>query len=600
MEDLLSSFSVWAPEKETMTLRLVHPIQQDIPMEKDQQGYFHATVPEAKAGVRYFYIPEGENTTPDPRSHYQPEGVHGPSERIDHQSYRWQDADWRGLPFNDLIFYELHVGTFTPEGTFEAIIPRLPDLADLGINAIELMPVNQFPGSRDWGYDGVYIYAVQNSYGGPNGLKKLVDACHRMGIAVFLDVVYNHIGPEGNYLGKYAPYFTGKYNTPWGDAINFDGPYSDEVRRYFADNLYHWFANYHIDGVRADAVHEVYDREALHFWAWCHQQTQHWQQQLGRPLYLVAESDLNSPHVLKHPTAGGWGFNAQWLDDFHHALYVLLDKAGKPHYIDFGRMQQLAKAFKEGFVHSGEYVKFRKRTHGASSAGISGEHFLVFSQNHDIVGNRPGGERWSVLLSFEQLQLAAAAVLLSPYIPMLFMGEEYGEEAPFCFFADYTEESLRASLIEGRKKDFAAPPWNAEPKDALALEVFLECKLDWEKRDLGKHKMLLNWYKQLITLRKQNAVLSDLDKNNVYVTQIGEQGLVVQRQDNRGEHLLFTVFNFSGDAAPYTLPPVAGDWMLLLTNAFQMTASVKAGTLNLILPPYSVWVYESAPTSPGL
>ncbi|RXK86912.1 malto-oligosyltrehalose trehalohydrolase [Filimonas effusa] len=587
MKKQLSSFSVWAPEKESMILNIVHPIQQKIDMQKDERGYFHASVPHAEQGLRYYYIPEGGSDTPDPRSHFQPEGVHGPSQLVDHQSYRWNDAGWHGLPFKDLIFYELHVGAFTPEGTFEAIIPRLDDFVELGINALELMPVNQFPGSRDWGYDGVYIYAVQNSYGGPEGLKKLVDACHQKGIAVFLDVVYNHLGPEGNYLGKFAPYFTGKYRTPWGDAINFDGPCSDEVCHYFADNLYHWFANYHIDGIRADAVHEVYDRETPHFWVCCHQQVQQWQQQLGKQLYLVAESDFNSPHVVKHPSAGGWGFNAQWLDDFHHALYVLLDKKGIKYYVDFGRMQQLAKAYKEGFVHSGEYVKFRRRRHGASSAGISGEQFLVFSQNHDIVGNRPGGERWSVLLSFPQLQLAAAAVILSPYVPLLFMGEEYGEDAPFYFFADYSDESLRKALREGRKKEFEAFHWDMEPKDALDPHVFLECKLQWHKRNTGSNRNLLNWYRQLIALRREHAVLTNLDKNNIYVTQLGEQGLVLHRQNDRGEQHLLCLFNFSDQPLTYTLP--TGEWKLLLTNLPETDLSPS---LPLSFPAYSVWVYQ--------
>jgi maltooligosyltrehalose trehalohydrolase len=585
------TFTVWAPEKETMVLHLVYPTEQQLPMQKGARGYFSVTVPDAEPGCRYYFIPEGEEDTPDPRSHYQPEGVHGPSEVVDHEAYAWQDVEWKGLPFKDLVFYELHVGSCTPEGTFEAMIPLLDDLVDTGINAIELMPVNQFPGARNWGYDGVYPYAVQNSYGGPEGLKKLVDACHQKGIAVFLDVVYNHLGPEGNYLARFGPYFTGKYHTPWGDAINFDGEWSDEVKEYFAGNMLYWFTHYHIDGLRADAVHEVYDRGTPHFWPFCQQQVHQLQQSLGRPLYLVAESDLNSPHVVKQPAAGGWGFHAQWLDDFHHALYVLLDKKGKKYYEDFGRMQQLVKSFKEGFVHSGEYVAFRKRRHGASSAGISGDHFLVFNQNHDIIGNRPGGERWSVLLSFEQLKLAAAAVLLSPYVPLLFMGEEYGEEAPFYFFADHSDESLRASLREGRKKEFEAFHWDKEPPDALEEAVFQQCKLQWQKRSEGRHKLLLNWHKQLIALRRSHPLLSNLDKNNIYITQLGEEGFVLHRQDDRGLQHLLCLFNFSDRALAYTLPPQTNGWRRLLDSLELSPVTVKSGA-DLVLFPFSVMVYE--------
>ncbi|MBU1821504.1 MAG: malto-oligosyltrehalose trehalohydrolase, partial [Bacteroidetes bacterium] len=427
-------FTVWAPEKQSMTLHITAPHEQRVAMQKDDMGYFNVLVKGVQPGTRYFFAPNGEKEFPDPASHYQPEGVHGPSEVVDHAAFAWQDKDWRGLPFKDLILYEIHIGTFTSEGTCEAIIPCLDELAATGINAIELMPVSQFAGGRNWGYDGVYPYAVQNSYGGPEGLKKLVDACHSRGIAVFMDVLYNHIGPEGNYFGQYGPYFTDKYSTPWGTAINFDGEWSDGVREYFATNVIHWFDTYHIDGLRLDAVHTIYDTGAVSFWELTRQRIELLQQKIGRTFYLVAESDLNSPRVVKSPEVGGMGFEAQWLDDFHHALYVLLDEKGQERYADFGQMEQLAKAYTDGFVHSGEYVKFRKRKHGASSVGIPGEKFVVFNQNHDQIGNRVGGERLSVLVDFERQKLAAAAVLLSPYVPMLFMGEEYAENTPFFYF----------------------------------------------------------------------------------------------------------------------------------------------------------------------
>ncbi|BAV07650.1 malto-oligosyltrehalose trehalohydrolase [Filimonas lacunae] len=589
-----------------MILHLIQPEEKKLAMNRESDGYFSLTIENVPVGTRYFYMPDGEKDFPDPMSHYQPEGVHGASQVVFHHEFTWTDADWCGLPFEQLVMYELHPGTFTPEGNLEAIIAYLDDLVTLGVNAIELMPVAQFPGNRNWGYDGVYPYAVHNSYGGPDGLKMLVDACHSKGIAVFLDIIYNHLGPEGNYLAAFGPYFSGKYHTPWGDALNFDDAWCDGVRDYFANNMLHWFTHYHIDGLRADAVHEVYDRGAVPFWEYCYHKVQELQQQAGRPLYLVAESDLNSPHVIKHPEAGGWGFTAQWLDDFHHALYVLVDKKGIEHYGDFGRMQQLVKAFKEGFVHSGEYVQFRKRRHGASSAGIHGNRFVVFSQNHDIVGNRPTGERLSVLTSFAQLKLAAAAVLLSPYVPMLFMGEEYAAETPFCFFADYSEQQLRDSLIEGRKKEFAAFNWEVDPPDALSEQVYHNCKLQWQQRNTGRHQVMLRWYTQLIVLRKKQALLSNLNKNNIYITAIGEDGCVVHRQDDRGTQHLFCGFNFSEKSLSYPLPLAGKTWQKLLDSTEQQwqveeeRAFVQempqrpiliTDTDEMVLPPYGVVVY---------
>ncbi|MDR6339044.1 maltooligosyltrehalose trehalohydrolase [Filimonas zeae] len=546
------TFTVWAPQKKSMQLHVVYPQEQLLPMTKNESGYFAITLNNVAEGTRYYYQPEEGKDVPDPASHYQPEGVHGPSEVVHHTSFAWEDAGWCGLPFNQLVLYELHVGTFTPEGTFEAIIPRLDYLAEIGVNAIELMPVAQFPGTRNWGYDGVFMYAVQNNYGGPEGLKKLVNACHKKGIAVLLDVVYNHLGPEGNYLGEYGPYFTGKYHTPWGDAINFDGEWSDGVRDFFADNITHWFTHYHIDGLRADAIHEVYDRGAVPFWEYCYHRVQCLQQQLGRPLYMIAESDLNSPRVIKHPEAGGFGFTAQWLDDLHHALYVLLHEEGQKHYIDFGRMQQLAKAYKEGFVHSGEWVQFRNRRHGASSAGIPGSRFVTFSQNHDIAGNRPNGERLSMLVDYKRLQLAAAAVLLGPYVPLLFMGEEFGATTPFFFFADHSDEQLRQSLREGRKKEFEAFQWDAEPPDALDEKVFADCKLNWQQPEAGEHRLLLQWYKALIQLRQTNPLFQNLNKNNIDITVFADAGLAMLRQDDKGWERILCLFNFSDAPVRYT------------------------------------------------
>ena len=419
------------------------------------------------------------------------------------------------------------------------MIPLLDDLVDTGINAIELMPIGQFSGNRNWGYDGVYPYAVQDSYGGPDGLKMLVDACHQKGIAVFLDVIYNHIGPEGNYFAQFGPYFSSKYRMPWGDPLNFDGEWSDGVKDYFTNNVIYWFDKFHIDGLRLDAVHTIYDDSAVNFWEITFDKVKAFEKKSGRHLNMIAESDLNSLKVIKPPREGGYGFDAQWLDDFHHALYTLLDEKGKKRYDDYGSMEQLAKAYRDGFVLSGDWVKFRKKKFGSSSAGIPGDRFVVFNQNHDQIGNRVKGERFSLLVDFERLKVAAAAVLLAPYVPMLFMGEEYGEDNPFYFFVSHSEEKLISAVREGRKKDFSAFEGEGEFPDPQYEKTFNESKIDWKKRNQGKYHIMLRWHKALLSLRKKYPALKDFDKNNIEARAIDERGLVLKRKD------IYCLFNFS-------------------------------------------------------
>ena len=560
------TFYVWAPEKTRMTLHLVHPVERKIEMQKTSRDYFTVEVKDIKPGTRYFLQPNGETDYPDPASHFQPEGVHGPSEVVDHNRFRWQDSNWKGIPFNELILYELHIGTFTNEGTFEAVISFLDEIADTGINGLEIMPVAQFPGNRNWGYDSVFPYAVQNSYGGPEGLKKLVNACHQKGIAVFLDVIYNHLGPEGNYLSKFGPYFTEKYKTPWGEAINFDDKWSDGVRDYFAGNAVYWFENYHIDGVRIDAVHEVYDSGAVNFWEFMHGKIKPHEQQTGKTFNTIAESNLNDPKIVKPPEVGGRGFTAQWLDDFHHALYVLLDKNGKEHYSDFGTMDQLAKAYTDGFVLSGEYVDFRKKKYGKSSAGIPGNQFVVFIQNHDQIGNRAMAERLSLLTGFEQLKLAAAGILLSPYIPLLFMGEEYGEENPFFYFISHSDENLIKAVQKGRLEEFRDFEWKAEPPDPQDEKIFNRSKLNWQKRYSGKHAILLNWYKKLIALRQSTAIFQNFNKNDIRVTTIGQEGFILQRQNTDGLQHLIVIINLSEKEISCSIPYKDYQWEKILDS----------------------------------
>jgi maltooligosyltrehalose trehalohydrolase len=554
-------FTVWAPERKQVALHIVSPSEREIPMQCDEWGYFRIELDAVEPGTRYFFKLDDDKTDyADPASYFQPEDVHGPSEVVDQAAFSWHDQSWRGLPFHDLIFYQLHVGTFTPEGTFEAIIPRLDDLAQLGVNALQLLPVCQFPGARNWGYDGVYPYSVHHAYGGPEGLKKLVDACHAHGIAIFLDVVFNHLGPEGNYLNKFGPYYTDKYHTPWGDALNFDREWSDGVRDYFANNVLFWFEQYHVDGLRFDAIHEIYDRGAISIWELIHAKLKYLEQRLGRALYLVAETDLNSPRVLKSPDLGGYGFNAQWLDDFHHALQVIINKPSRSKYADFGRMEQLAKAYTDGFVSSGDYLTFRKRKFGTSSAGIPGDRFVVFNLNHDQVGNQTGLERLSLQVDFERQKVAAAALLLSPYVPMLFMGEEYADESPFYYFVSHLDPELNKAVQEGRKKDFADFMGDAEPPDPAAEDTFNQSKIQWHTRLEGRHRIMLDWHQTLIELRRSLPALRNVHKNDIRVTVLGQSGLVLHRQTVDGQQQLAALFNFSDEVILYALPVWVSSW----------------------------------------
>ncbi len=596
-------FTVWAPEKKTMLLHLLGAKERKLEMHCSENGYFSLELDGIEPGTHYFYMPDGEKDYPDPASHYQPQGVHGPSQVVDHRSYVFEHTNWRTVPFNELIMYELHVGCFTEEGRFESMIPRLKALADIGINAIEIMPVAQCPGNRNWGYDGVFPYAVQHSYGGPDGLKKLVDAAHALGIAVFLDVVYNHLGPEGNYFRQFSEhYFTSHYHVIWGDAINYDGRYCDPVRDFFSDNIIYWFEQYHIDGLRVDAIHSIFDMGAVHFWHLVQEKLRHLRQKLGRPLYLIAEDDRNSPATTKAIAIGGYGFHAQWLDDFHHALYTQLDEKGKKRYEDFERMDQLAKADKEGFVHSGDYVKFRKRRHGASSAGVPGDVFVVFNQNHDQVGNRVFGERLSLLVSFEQLKIAAAALLLSPYIPLLFMGEEYAEEAPFYFFGHYSDPELIKKVREGRKNEFRDFILEGDFPDPQSEQTFTDCKLNWNKRNEGRHRIMLNWNKQLIALRRSEPALHNFNKNNLQVQLTGTKSFRLDRRDENGEHPILCFFNLGNRSPDAMLPPGTGRWIKALDSKdrqwMEEAASVKLlpdelqPEQHILLPPYSVLLYK--------
>ena len=505
-------FLVWAPSAGRVEVHVVGPSERTLAMEPQERGYHEVLADGVAPGARYCYRLNGGNERPDPASRYQPEGVHRLSEVVD-LNFNLQDAGWLGLDLADYIIYELHVGTYTEEGTFEAVIPHLDGLCELGVTAVELMPIAQFPGERNWGYDGVFPYAVQNSYGGPGGLKALVEACHARGLAVVLDVVYNHLGPEGNYLAEFGPYFTDRYRTPWGQAINFDGPDSDEVRRYFIGNALYWTKEFHIDALRLDAIHAIVDPSARpileELGAAVHLQAR----QLKRKVHVIAESDRNDSRIIRRLDTGGYGLDAQWSDDFHHALHTLLTPERNGYYGDFGKVGQLAKAFREGFIYTGQYSTYRKRSHGNSSQGVPGERFVVFAQNHDQVGNRLQGERLSTLVSFEAQKVAAATVLLSPYIPLLFMGEEYGEISPFLYFVSHSDPDLIEAVRKGRQEEFAAFEWAGQIPDPQSEETFQTCKLNHAVKSEADHQALYNFTREVIGLRRKLRAISQTSQN---------------------------------------------------------------------------------------
>lgn len=559
------SFSVWAPKARDVAVHILSATERTVWLEESMNGYFVGTVGDVARDSRYFYQLDGDKRRPDPASRYQPEGIYGPSQIVD-TAYAWTDQHWFGIPLRDYLFYELHVGTFTPEGTFAAIIPLLPALKDLGVTALELMPIAQFPGSRNWGYDGAYPFAVQNSYGGPEGLRGLVDACHQQGMAVVLDVVYNHFGPEGNYLLDYGNYFTDQYHTPWGAAVNFDGPHSGEVRRYFVENALYWMIENHIDALRLDAVHAILDFSARPFLQQLAETVHDYAETINRRLYLIPESSLNDTRLIRSRELGGFGLDAQWNDDFHHAVHSLLTSERSGYYQDYGHLSQLEKAYREGFVYSGQYSSYRKRRFGNSSEHIPAQHIVVFAQNHDQVGNRMLGERLSQLVSLEGQKLAAGLVVLSPYLPLLFMGEEYGETAPFQYFISHTDADLVEAVRKGRKEEFSAFLRQEEPPDPQEEGTFLRCKLNHQRKHEGQHKALYELYRSLIALRKQIPALRALCKETMEVGRLErEHALLVRRWTEADE--AFIIFYCSGTAGTFPFDFPNGRWQKRIDSA---------------------------------
>jgi maltooligosyltrehalose trehalohydrolase len=504
--------SVWAPNAASVELVLG---ERRVPMRPRQGGWWAAAAPVPPA-ADYTFALDGGGPLPDPRSPWQPAGVHGPSRAVDHAAFDWTDERWSARPLSDAVIYELHVGTFTPAGTFEAAIERLEDLVSLGVTHLELMPVAEFSGDRGWGYDGVDLFAPHHAYGGPDGLKRLVDAAHAAGLAVLLDVVYNHLGPEGNHLGRFGPYFTDRYVTPWGPAMNFDGRGSHEVRRFVVDNALAWLRDYHLDGLRVDAIHAIFDSSAIHILEELASAVHRLADELGRRLVVIAESDLNDPRVVRPVELGGYGLDAVWADDVHHAVHVALTAETAGYYADFADPAVLARALSEPHLVAGGYSVARDRRHGRPAGDLPGHRFVAAVQNHDQVGNRALGERLEHLVGPGRARIAAALLLTAPWVPLLFAGEEWAATAPFRYFSGHEDEELGQAVSAGRRHEFAAFGWDPEtvpdPQDEATFAV---SKLDHSEKAVEPHASMLGWYRSLIQLRRERAELRDGDRSAV-------------------------------------------------------------------------------------
>jgi maltooligosyltrehalose trehalohydrolase len=554
-------FLLWAPHARSVRLQLFST-KELIDMQPLPKGYFRANVAEIDKGTQYLYLLDDRRALPDPASRFQPQGVHAPSQLVDTSSFQWTDHDWKGIPLESSIFYEVHVGAYTQQGTFDALIPHFPHLVDLGITTIELMPVAQFPGTRNWGYDGVYPFAPQNSYGGPAALHRLVNSAHAQGLAVALDVVYNHLGPEGNYFSAFGPYFTDRYRTPWGQAINFDSQGSDDVRRFFIENALYWLEDYHLDALRLDAVHGIFDFSARHFLAELKSSVAQLSTRLRRPLNVIAESDMNDSRLLHDPEHAGHNLDGQWSDDFHHSVHALLTKEDRGYYSDFGGITPLAVTLNEGWYYSGQYSPHRKRSHGNSPRGLPSSKFVVCTQNHDQVGNRACGERLTALVDFESLKLAAGINLLSPFVPLLFMGEEYAETAPFQYFTSHGDQTLVEAVRRGRREEFAAFGWEQNVPDPQDEQTYQRSHLNHSLREINQHQILLRFYQELIRIRREFSLGSAASHT---VRELGDNALLLLFNINPKR--LAILFNFAEYPVTLDAPELSGNWLARLDSA---------------------------------
>ncbi len=592
-------FRVWAPFHEEVILHVLEPEERLVPMMPAARGYHQATLEDLPPESLYRYVLASGKARPDPASRHQPQGVHGPSRVVD-PGFPWEDDGFRAPEMQDLVLYEMHVGTFTPAGTFDGAAQHLQELRDLGVTAVELMPVAQFPGERNWGYDGASLWAVQESYGGPDGLRRFVQACHGTGLAVHLDVVYNHLGPEGNYLGEFGPYFTDTYRTPWGSAVNFDGPGSDEVRGFFLGNALHWIREYHVDGLRLDAIHAIIDRSAKPFLEELGEAVDEESARTGRPILVVGESNRNDARLVERREDGGMGLHGVWTDDFHHALHTLLTGESQGYYLDFGTLADLEMAYRDRFAYAGRYSEFRRRRHGRPGRHLPSHRFVVFAQNHDQVGNRLRGDRLGASLSPEATRLAATVALLSPYVPLLFMGEEYGETAPFPYFTSHADPELAEAVRQGRKEEFSEFEWEGDPPDPQEESTFRRAVLNHELKNQPGHQRLLDLHRELLRLRREHAAFSSGEAEDLETHRDDQANLLVARRRN-GHDLCVLLFHFSSSRDQVSIPLERGRWRRVLdtgedswggAGASVPETVVSAGEVFLTLEPWAGVVLE--------
>ena len=555
--DGTARFLLWAPLARSVRLVLHRPEPLTVEMEPIEGGYFGREVERLRPGARYGFRLDSGPVLPDPASRSQPDGVEGLSALAAPERFRWTDRGWTGLPLARHVFYELHVGTFSRAGTFEGVERQLDRLQELGVTAIELLPVAQFPGRRNWGYDGVYPFAIQHSYGGISGLQRLSDVCHARRLSLFVDVVYNHLGPEGNHLAQFGPYFTDRYRTPWGAALNFDGAGSDEVRRFFLESATWLTEVAHLDGLRVDAVHAIVDPTADPFLAELTRAVHEVGQRTGRPRWVVAESALNDPRVVWPEPDGGLGFDASWNDDFHHALHVLLTGERTGYFADFNGVGDLRRVLTEGYALAGRYSESRGRRHGRPAEDLPAERFVVFAQNHDQVGNRPFGERLSVLASFEAQKLAAGITLLSPFLPLIFMGSEYGETAPFLYFTDHAGRQLGEAVRRGRRAEFAATTGGREPPDPQSPTTFARSRIEPRQRFERTHRLLWELYAALLALRRAFVPPRRLQPREVGQDPGDPASLWIHRTARLGSPASLAVFRFGPTEGRIEVPRLA-------------------------------------------
>lgn len=600
-------FKVWAPKARDVSVELADGTRSARLDTKDGE-LFEGVLPDLGAGADYVFVLDGDKRRPDPVSRFQPHGVHGPSRVVDPGAFPWTDDGWSGPPLEEHVLYELHVGTFTAAGTFEAAIERLAHLEALGVTAIELMPVAAFPGARNWGYDGAHLFAPQSTYGGPVGLKKLIDACHARGIGVLLDVVYNHLGPEGNYLSDFAPYFTNRYRTPWGDALNVDGAWSDGVRRHLITNALYWLTEYHVDGLRLDAIHGIFDFSARHILEELQTEFRERAEHLGRRAYVIAESDLNDVRVLNPKERGGHAMDTQWSDDFHHAVRTALTRDRRGYFEDFGDVRDVEKAVASGFVYDGKYSHHRKRRHGSSLGDRPGSQLVVYLQTHDQIANASGGRRVASLLDAERQNLAATMLFVAPNVPMLFMGEEYGETAPFHYFIDHSDRALVEAVVKGRRKEHECFDDAGAFADPSLEQTLLDSKLDWASLEAASHRHRLALYRDLIALRRRTPALANGRRDLTRAASNEEPGwLTIERGDPSGQVAL-ALFNLSESACPIPVEAPEGRYELVLsTDAPRYGGAVEPpvpttildvsrhGSVATLCPPLTAQLYVRGP-----